>query len=62
MVQLSLIYFPILQAVFQTEALSFRDLFVLLCLGGCSMGLHEVRRRFERKQLAEEIWESQQTV
>lgn len=62
MVQLSLIYLPPLQAVFQTEALSFRDLSVLLCLGAASMALHEVRRRTERRQLSEEVWESQQIV
>lgn len=62
MVQLLLIYFPPLQAVFQTQALSFRDLTVLLTLAACSMGLHELRRRWERKQLVAEMWDSQQTV
>lgn len=47
-VQLLLIYFPPLQAVFQTEALRFRDLFVLLALAGISFSLHEARRRYER--------------
>jgi len=54
--QLSLVYVPLLQRVFQTEALSLRDLTVLLLLGGCSMSLHEMRRRYERKEAAEEIW------
>lgn len=47
-VQLLLIYFPPLQSVFQTEALSFHDLTVLLALGGISFSLHEARRRYER--------------
>ena len=47
-VQLLLIYFPPLQAVFQTEALSLRDLSVLLSLSALSAGLHEMRRRYER--------------
>lgn len=46
--QLLLIYFPPLQAVFQTEALSLRDLTVLLTLGGVSAALHEMRRKYER--------------
>lgn len=60
--QLSLIYVPFLQAVFQTEALSLRDLSVLLILGGCSMSLHEIRRRWERKSLLDELWSEAQTV
>lgn len=47
--QLLLIYFPPLQHVFQTEALDFHDLMVLLALGGVSFTLHEVRRRWERQ-------------
>lgn len=46
--QLLLVYFPPLQSVFQTEALSLRDLTVLLALGGISFSLHEARRRYER--------------
>lgn len=49
-VQLLLIYFPPLQSVFQTEALSFHDLTVLLALGGISFSLHEARRRYERNE------------
>ncbi|KDN49966.1 hypothetical protein RSAG8_01302, partial [Rhizoctonia solani AG-8 WAC10335] len=49
LVQLGLIYIPLFQSVFQTEALAFHDLSVLLCLGAVSMGLHEFRRRWERK-------------
>ncbi|KAF8598978.1 calcium-transporting P [Ceratobasidium sp. AG-I] len=53
LVQLALIYVPLMQSVFQTEALSLHDLFTLLCLGGVSMGLHEIRRTWERKKNAE---------
>ncbi|OXG97395.1 Ca2+-transporting ATPase [Cryptococcus neoformans A2-102-5] len=55
--QLALIYVPLLQHVFQTEALSARDLFMLLGLAGTSMGLHEGRRWWERKQVEAEILE-----
>jgi Ca2+-transporting ATPase len=47
-VQLALVYFPPLQAIFQTEALSSRDLTVIVCLAAVSASLHEVRRRIER--------------
>ncbi|KZP18376.1 calcium-transporting P [Athelia psychrophila] len=46
--QLTLVYVPVMQAVFQTEALPFRDLLTLLVLACTSMGLHEARRRYER--------------
>ena len=46
---IALIYFPPLQAIFQTEALSLRDLFVVLSLAAVSFTLHEVRRVTERK-------------
>ncbi|WVQ79940.1 calcium-transporting P-type ATPase, PMR1-type [Cryptococcus sp. DSM 104549] len=55
--QLALIYVPLLQHVFQTEALSARDLFMLLGLAGTSMGLHEGRRWWERKGVEREILE-----
>jgi len=48
LVQLTLIYVPFMQAIFQTEALQLQDLFTLLALAGTSMVLHEVRRRYER--------------
>jgi len=48
-VQLALVYVPIMQTVFQTEALPARDLLTLLCLAGVSAVLHEVRRRYERR-------------
>ena len=47
-VQLSLIYVPFMQSIFQTEALALRDFTTLLGLGLVSMGLHEARRRYER--------------
>lgn len=47
--QLAIVYVPLLQGVFQTVGLSFRDLGVLMGLGGTSFGLHELRRRYERK-------------
>ncbi|ELU39621.1 calcium-transporting ATPase 1 [Rhizoctonia solani AG-1 IA] len=49
LVQLGFIYIPLFQSVFQTEALPAHDMSVLLCLGAVSMGLHELRRRWERK-------------
>jgi len=48
LVQLTLIYVPFMQAIFQTEALQLQDLFTLLALAGTSMVLHEGRRRYER--------------
>ncbi|KAI8971019.1 calcium-transporting ATPase [Trametes punicea] len=48
LVQLALIYVPVLQSVFQTEALSLFDLCTLLALGAISATLHEARRRYER--------------
>lgn len=56
-VQLALIYVPLLQHIFQTEALSLRDLMTLLGLAGTSMGLHEGRRYWERKVSEREIME-----
>ncbi|KAF9450118.1 Ca-transporting ATPase [Macrolepiota fuliginosa MF-IS2] len=47
--QLALVYVPFLQVIFQTAALSQRDLGVILLLAGCSFLLHEVRRRWERR-------------
>ncbi|KAI0076399.1 calcium-transporting P, partial [Panus rudis PR-1116 ss-1] len=47
-VQLSLIYVPFMQAVFQTAALDFYDFSTLLVLAAISMTLHEGRRRYER--------------
>ncbi|CAD6581870.1 MAG: High affinity Ca2+/Mn2+ P-type ATPase-like protein [Tremellales sp. Tagirdzhanova-0007] len=58
--QLGLIYVPPLQHIFQTEALSARDLLTLLVLAASSMGAHEGRRWWERKINEREIFE--QTV
>ncbi|WVQ99635.1 calcium-transporting P-type ATPase, PMR1-type [Kwoniella sp. CBS 9459] len=55
--QLLLIYVPLLQHIFQTEALSMRDLFMLLGLAGTSMGAHEGRRWYERRAVEREIME-----
>ncbi|EIW70506.1 hypothetical protein TREMEDRAFT_43224 [Tremella mesenterica DSM 1558] len=55
--QLALIYVPLLQHIFQTEALSMRDLLMLLGLAATSMGLHEGRRWWERKRGEREIFE-----
>lgn len=60
--QLSLIYFPFLQSVFHTESLSFRDLSVLVLLGAGSYTAHEVRRRYEKRTMMEEMWSEAQTV
>ncbi|TDL13516.1 calcium ATPase, partial [Rickenella mellea] len=48
LVQLALIYVPFMQAVFQTEALSWSDLSTVLFLGAVSFTLHEGRRRYEQ--------------
>ena len=48
-VQLSLIYVPLMQSIFQTAALDSGDLFLLLILAGTSFILHEVRRGYERR-------------
>lgn len=57
-VQLGLIYVAPLQHIFQTEALSVRDLFMLLGLAATSMGLHEGRRWYERGLVEKEILDS----
>jgi len=46
--QLALIYVPLLQHIFQTEALAFRDLGIVLALAAGSFVCHEGRRVFER--------------
>ena len=48
-VQLSLIYVPFMQKIFQTAALDWQDLFLLFTLAAISFGLHEARRSYERK-------------
>ncbi|PCH35653.1 calcium-transporting P [Wolfiporia cocos MD-104 SS10] len=46
--QLTLVYVPFMQSIFQTEALSGTDISRLLFIAGLSFGLHEGRRRYER--------------
>lgn len=55
--QLCIIYLPLLQGVFQTEALSGRDLGVLLFIGATSFALHEARRSYERQIDRRRTWE-----
>lgn len=47
--QFAVIYFPPLQAVFQTEALSFGDLFLIICLSSTVLVLDTVRKKFFQK-------------
>lgn len=47
-VQLALIYVPVMQSVFQTEALASTDLMTLLVLAFTAFVVHEGRRRYER--------------
>ena len=48
LVQLTLIYVPMMQKVFQTEALSTVDMGTLVVLGATAFVCHEARRRYER--------------
>jgi Ca2+-transporting ATPase len=52
--QLSLVYVPVMQHVFQTEALGAGDMGRILLLAGTSFSLHEARRRYERALYSEE--------
>lgn len=52
--QLSLIYVPFMQGVFQTEALNAADFLSVLGWGALSMTLHEVRRVWERSSMRAE--------
>ncbi|KAI5894467.1 calcium-transporting P [Schizophyllum commune H4-8] len=47
--QLSFIYVPFLQRIFQTEALGLGDISLILILAGASFAAHEARRTYERK-------------
>jgi len=58
LVQLGLVYLPFMQAIFQTQALSWRDLSTILLIAATSFVLHEGRRRFERAVQAEETYAS----
>jgi Ca2+-transporting ATPase len=56
--QLALVYFPLLQGVFQTTGLDLGDLFLLVFIAGLAFGAHELRRRYERRLGLEEAdWE-----
>jgi len=44
--QFCVIYFPPLQAVFQTEALSFSDLMLIVCLSSTVLLLDTIRKKF----------------
>ena len=56
--QMLVIYFPPLQAVFQTEALHFSDLALLTCLASTVLIFDEIRkallRRSSRKRFPDE--------
>ncbi|KAJ7935375.1 Ca-transporting ATPase [Mycena leptocephala] len=54
--QLALVYVPFMQAIFQTAALSWSDLGVILGLAGMSFALHEGRRRYERRLNLDLTW------
>lgn len=56
--QLALVYVPFMQAIFQTAALSMKDMSVILGLAVTSMVLHEGRRYYERTINAEETYAS----
>ena len=53
--QLSMVYLPPLQGVFQTTGLALTDLVFLALIAGVSFGLHEVRRAWERRIADEEV-------
>lgn len=55
-VQLALVYVPVMQSVFQTAALDWGDLTMLLMLAGISATLHEGRRRYERSLNADLVY------
>jgi hypothetical protein len=44
--QFAVIYFPPLQSVFQTEALSAGDLFLIVCLSSTVLILDTIRKKF----------------
>lgn len=44
--QFAVIYFPPLQSVFQTESLSFGDLFLIVCLSSTVLLLDTIRKKF----------------
>ncbi|EJD08323.1 Ca-transporting ATPase [Fomitiporia mediterranea MF3/22] len=48
LVQLALVYVPVMQRVFQTTALGGADVITLVMLSGTAFVVHEMRRRYER--------------
>ena len=56
--QLSLVYVGFMQAIFQTDSLGMNDLGIIVGLAATSMGLHEMRRWYERKRDADETYAS----
>jgi len=56
--QLSLVYVGFMQAIFQTASLGMNDLGIIVGLAATSMGLHEMRRWYERKRDADETYAS----
>jgi len=54
--QLSLVYVGFMQAIFQTAALGTNDLGIIVGLAATSMGLHEMRRWYERKKDGDETY------
>lgn len=58
-VQLLLVYFAPLQGIFQTTSLGFKDLLLLFFVASIVFGVHELRRRWERRQSTVEAlhWE-----
>jgi len=56
--QLALVYVPVMQAIFQTEALAMDDLILLFALAASSFALHESRRRYERSKYQSETYGS----
>lgn len=54
LVQLALVYVPFMQAIFQTDALGWKDILTILLIAATSFMLHEGRRRFERAVQSDE--------
>ncbi|KAF8806624.1 Ca-transporting ATPase [Phlegmacium glaucopus] len=54
--QLSLVYVGFMQAIFQTASLGMHDLGIIVGLALTSMGLHEMRRWYERRRDADETY------
>lgn len=56
LVQLALVYVPFMQAIFQTDALGWKDILTILLIAATSFMLHEGRRRFERAVQSDETY------